>query len=74
MSVTEYLTGHVKRDPATGAVAIRTIFPEDGSLPVVQAWLMATANQGAHHKSTADVAAWDDLYTPPAEPERVAGS
>lgn len=59
----DYKTGHVKRDPATGAIAIRTEFPEVGHL-VVHAWLVATIASGAILKITADVDGWDDLYTP----------
>lgn len=66
MAATEYHTGHVKRHPVSGAVAIRTVHPEEhpNSLVPSQAWLMATDNFGAHHKSTADVEAWEDLYVP----------
>jgi hypothetical protein len=60
-----YLTGHVKRDPATGAVAIRTEFPEVGNL-ALHAWLVATTGSGAVTKITADVDHWDDLYIPGA--------
>ena len=58
-----YEQGHVKRDPATGAVAIRTIFPEDAGI-TSQAWLLATANRGAVFLRTSDLEAWDDLYVP----------
>ena len=58
-----YATGHIKRDPANGAVAIRTIFAEEGGL-TSQAWLVATANRGAVFLRTSDIEAWDDLYTP----------
>ena len=59
-----YLPGHVKHDPATKAVAVRTQFPED-VLPDL-AWLVATVNLGARNAKTADVADWDDLHTPEA--------
>lgn len=61
-----YYTGHVKRDPVSGAVAIRTIQPEDPAAIVPQAWLLATTNLGAHGKATADVDGWDDIYKAPA--------
>lgn len=70
MAATTYQTGHVKRDPASGAVAIRTIQPDDDTAIVSQAWLLATPNIGAHFKSTTDVAGWDDLYTPPKADEQ----
>jgi hypothetical protein len=61
------LEGHVKRDPETGCVAIRTIFPEDqGPQLANMAWLVATPNQGARHATTAEVEGWDDLYEPNA--------
>ena len=61
--MSEYAAGHVKRDPVTGAVAIRTVFPEVGPL-AVHAWLCATMDSGAVAKVSSDVASWDDLYTP----------
>jgi hypothetical protein len=61
--VADYKTGHIKRDPSTGAVAIRTEFPEVGAL-AVHAWLVATTGSGAVTKITADIDGWDDLYTP----------
>lgn len=61
-----YQAGHVKRNPETGAVAIRTIF-EDGVFPGVQGWLQATTNIGAHHRATADVEGWEDLHIPTPE-------
>lgn len=65
--MSDYQTGHIKRDPATGAVAIRTSFPEVGDLSI-HAWLVATKSVGAHTKITSEVEAWDDLYTPPEPP------
>lgn len=67
-----YKEGHVKRDPVTGAVAIRTNQPEvnpPGNFATVQAWLASTTYSGAHYMGTEVVDAWDDLYVPPAEPE-----
>ena len=57
-----YLLGHIKRDPATKAVAVRTQFPED-MLPDL-AWLVATVNLGARNAKTSEVHAWEDLYSP----------
>lgn len=59
-----YQTGHTKRDPDTGTVALRTGFPDEAPF-TSQAWLTATTTTGAHFRTTADVTAWDDLYTPP---------
>lgn len=62
----DYPAGSIKRDPATGAVAIRTSFPEVGDL-AIHAWLVATKSVGAHTKTTPDVEAWDTIYTPSDE-------
>jgi hypothetical protein len=60
----EYLQGHVKYDPETGAVAIRTGFSEADPMLANMAWLVATSNMGARHSTTELVAGWDDLFTP----------
>lgn len=61
----DYLTGHVKRDPSTGDIALRTIFPEDqGPQLANMAWLVATANAGARHATTEAVEEWADLWVP----------
>lgn len=65
---TVYEAGHVKRDPATGNVALRTIFPEDDPMMASQAWLLATPNRGAVFLRTSDVTSWPDLYTPTSTP------
>lgn len=59
-----YIQGHVKRDPATGGVAVRTMFPDEGIAS--QAWLLATLNRGALFVRTSDVEAWEDLFIPVA--------
>ncbi len=62
---TTYVEGHIKHDPATNAVAVRTMFPEDqGPQLAGMAWLVATSNFGARHSDTAGVDSWVDLYTP----------
>lgn len=65
-----YQAGHVKRDPETGTVAVRTVFPDDENFAGMQ-WLTATTGRGAHNKATADVEGWDDLFVPvpPQEPD-----
>ena len=66
--MSNYLEGHAKRDAETGALAIRTMFPEDqGPQLAGMAWLVATSNSGARHATTADVDAWPDIYDPSAE-------
>lgn len=63
-----YQAGHVKRDPATGTVAVRTVFPDDENFAGMQ-WLTATTGRGAHNKPTADVEGWEDLFVPEPEVE-----
>lgn len=64
-----YQQGHVKRNPATGEVALRTIFEE--ALPrdaIPTSWLVATKHRGARNVRTEEVEDWEDLYVPP-QPE-----
>ena len=65
----EYLEGHVKRDPATGEVALRTNQPESAPGSMVQAWLVGTTFRGAYYLPTSVVDGWVDLYAPdPPDP------
>lgn len=57
--MTDYQPGHVKHDPATLQVAIRTIH----DFPGMQ-WSVATSTAGSRHADTAEVDAWADLVTP----------
>lgn len=66
-----YLAGHVKRNPDTGEVALRTTFAEEGQFAFL-AWLIATPTIGARNARSTEVEGWDDLHTP--EPVVVAGS
>lgn len=68
MTIRHYTAGHVKREPSTGSVAIRTGMPDDDPQLAAMAWLIATPHRGAHNAATTDVDDWDDLYTPP-EPD-----
>ncbi|MCW1957525.1 MAG: cadherin-like domain-containing protein [Mycobacterium sp.] len=68
-----YPEGAVLRNPQNGAVAIRTIFPEDqGPNLANMAWLVATTSQGGLHVPTSSVQTWDVLFAPNRAP--VAGS
>lgn len=58
----EYAPGHVKRDPATGRVALRTNF-KAGEL-TESYWVVSACNSSATHAGTAAVEDWDDLYIP----------
>lgn len=60
-----YDAGHIKRNPETGEVAIRTGFDETISNLAGLAWLGATIGGGPTHHTTAEVDGWDDLYDPP---------
>ena len=61
-----YQAGHIKRDPVTGDVALRTVFPEDQGQQLADlAWLIATQNQGAKTANASVVEDWDDVYEPP---------
>ena len=60
--MTVYAAGHVKRDPETNAVAVRTIYPEDAYPD--SAWLVATISAGATSRPASYVDGWDDLFTP----------
>lgn len=68
-SAPTYFAGHVKHDPGSNSVALRTIFPEDqGPQLANMAWLIATPNVGARHAPTPEVEGWADLYVAP-DPE-----
>lgn len=61
----EYQANHVKRDPVTGDVAIRTVFPlSDIPQRALMEWLIASATTGPRHVASAEVQNWDDLFTP----------
>lgn len=62
--MSDYRTGHVKRNAETQEIALRTHF-EEAVYPDMT-WLVATVNIGARHTSTDKVDAWADLYVPPA--------
>ena len=59
--------GSVKRDPDTGAIAVRTHFDEANPQLAPMAWLVSTIALGPRHAPSTEVADWDTLYTPPAE-------
>lgn len=56
--------GHVKRNPATGAVAIRTRFDEELPEQARLAWMIAYPASGPRSATSDEVADWDDLFTP----------
>lgn len=65
-----YYPGHVKRDPETGRIAIRTIFSDTDPDIRERAWLGSTTYRGSFFANPEMVEGWDDLYVPdpPAEP------
>lgn len=66
--MSEYTQGHVKRDPVTGDVALRTHFPEDNPTLGRLAWLIGSQTMGSRHGVTSEVDSWDDLYVPEVQP------
>lgn len=56
--------GHIKRNPESGEVAIRTIFGDETPQMAAMKWLVATTNFGSRYATDDGVADWDDLYTP----------
>jgi len=59
-----FATNHALRDPATGDIAIRTIFHPD--IFPDNVWLVATSGAGAKNVGAAYVEGWEDLYVPEA--------
>lgn len=60
-----YLTGHVKRNPTTGAVAVRTRFDERPEFERFH-WQIASPISGPKTCATDEVEAWEDLFVPEA--------
>lgn len=60
-----HMRGHVKRDPVSGEVAVRTVFPM-GTTPEEKnlEWLCAGWGTGPRNTNTQEVEGWDDLYVP----------
>ncbi len=66
--MSEYLTGHVKRDPASGAVAVRSVISENNPQLLHLAWVVATLGSGSRTAPTTEVDGWTDVYTPEPPP------
>lgn len=62
----EYRVGHIKRNPETGAVAVRTIQPAEPISPtgMPRAWLIASTTSGARFAHTSTVEDWPDVFEP----------
>lgn len=58
----QYKVGHVKRDPETNSVAVRSIFHHD--LFPAMYWLVASVGSGGNYVAADHCNDWDDLYTP----------
>ena len=67
--MTAYKTGHVKRDPETGRIAVRTIFSDTDPNIRERAWLGSTTYRGSFFANTETVDGWEDLYIPPDDSE-----
>lgn len=59
-----YATGHVKRDPETGTIAVRTVYDENIPQLARRAWQIATPNIGGRAGFTTEVEDWEDLFIP----------
>ena len=60
MAAEDYSVGDVKQDPATKAVAVRTVFPDVEGLGDRQWGVMTTAN-GGHYCAYDRIADWLDM-------------
>ncbi|WP_197381257.1 hypothetical protein [Mycolicibacterium mengxianglii] len=60
MAAEDYETGSAKQNPETGAVAVRTIFPD---LPAFadRQWAVMTVDNGGHYNSYDGIADWSDI-------------
>lgn len=65
--MTVYQPGHLKHNPETLEVALRTSFPENDERLARMAWAIVGPRFGAKHASTDQVADWVDLFTPPEQ-------
>lgn len=65
-----YAEGHVRHNPDTKEVALRTVFSDDPANPQLArlAWLVGTTAMGARTVTTAEVETegWVDLVVPAA--------
>lgn len=59
-----YSVGHVKRNPETGAIAVRTIHDETVPQLARRAWQIASTTVGSRGAFTSEVEDWDDLFIP----------
>ena len=63
VSPMSYLAGHVKRNPATGEVALRTQFAE--ATDPGKGWLVISASSTtSRYAPTSEVQSWVDLFVP----------
>lgn len=63
--MSDFAAGHIRRDPVSASVAVRTVFSEV-EFPDM-AWLVATTNFGAKNVASSYVEGWDDLLVPDAD-------
>lgn len=68
MAAEDYTAGAVKHDPDTGAVAVRTVFPDIESLADRQWGVMTTAN-GGHYTTYEKVKHWPDMTSDGSDPD-----
>lgn len=64
--MSDYKEGHVKRNPETGEVALRTHFADNADF-VNMLWLVSNSVRGPYNVGTLAVDLWDDLFVPADE-------
>lgn len=67
--MSDYRTGHIKRNPDTLEVAVRMIFDEENPQMARLAWLIGHPTMGARNATTGEVADWIDVWAPTSPPE-----
>jgi len=60
LAAEDYRAGDIKRNPETGAVAVRTAFPTvDGAS--TREWGVMTVNNGGHYARFSQIEDWPDV-------------
>lgn len=68
MAAEDYEPGAAKQDPATGAVAVRTVFPDIEALHDRQ-WGVMTTGNGGHYATYDRIKHWLNLNQIPGDPD-----
>lgn len=59
-----HVQGHVKRNPSTGDVALRTRYEPTNDKLAAMLWLVSSPVTGVKYVGDDFVDGWDDLFTP----------